>query len=161
MEWLSDLFGSGLAVALGGIGGGLMRLLPEAVKLVREIVIGKADRAHELAMRQLDRDIAKDGGEMRVRELEQTRITAETIERWKALQVATEAQGKLTGVLWADAWNIAMRPGLTTWFALWWGVSLVFPGQVFWGPANDMMFMGVVNFWFVGQVLDRGTYPTR
>jgi hypothetical protein len=154
MEWLQDLFGVGASVVLGGLGGGLMRLLPDFVQKAYAFFMAAKDRAHELAMRQLDREIAKDGGELSLRQIEANHNAADSLSRWQALIEGVKAQGQVVGVAWADAWNISIRPGLTTGFFLVWMASRIFPQSVVWGPEDTMMFVGLLNFWFVGQILE-------
>lgn len=162
MEWLADIFGTGAAVVTGGLGGAFMRLVPEFFSILRNWT-GRADRAadraHELEMRRLDREIANDGGELKLREIEAGHYAASDASRWAALIEGLKAQAQLTGVRWADAWNISIRPGLTTAYTAVWVASRVFPNHVMWAPEDTMIYMGLLNFWFVGQVLDAARGP--
>lgn len=147
------------------LGGGLMRLLPELLGFLNK----KTDNAHELAM--LDRQAA----------LEQTRASARMDEihtqidgaamlaMLDAQKTALAGQMQITGVWWADALNILVRP-LTTYymlalygiakFALFWvayeSAGLMWPALAQIYDAEDRALLtGILSFWFVGRVLDK------
>ena len=114
---------------LGGLLGGAFRLAPEILKWLDR----KEERGHELAMQD------------------------------KALEF------EKTGVRWADALSISVRPVITYWFmALYcaaktaafaaavtagagWGTAILHA----WTEADQALWAGVLNFWFLGRVFDR------
>jgi hypothetical protein len=86
-----------------------------------------------------------------------------------ALKDAIRTQGEKTGVRWADALSASVRPVITYWFmALYcaaktaafmaavtagagWGVAILHA----WTEADQALWAGVLNFWFLGRVFDR------
>ena len=87
----------------------------------------------------------------------------------EALKEAVAAQGQRSGVRWADALSITVRPVITYWFmALYcaakmaafvaavtagagWGTAILHA----WTEADQALWAGVLNFWFIGRVFDR------
>jgi hypothetical protein len=87
----------------------------------------------------------------------------------ETLREAVRTQGEKTGVRWADALSSSVRPIITYWFmALYcaaktaafvaaigggadWGVAIVHA----WTEADQALWAGVLNFWFIGRVFDR------
>ena len=87
----------------------------------------------------------------------------------EALRDAVRTQGEKTGVAWADAISSSVRPVITYWFmALYcaaktaafvaalnggalWSVAVVHA----WTDADQALWAGVLNFWFLGRVFDR------
>lgn len=87
----------------------------------------------------------------------------------ETLREAVRTQGEKTGVRWADALSSSVRPVITYWFmALYcaaktaafvaaiegsadWGVAIVHA----WTEADQALWAGVLNFWFIGRVFER------
>ena len=87
----------------------------------------------------------------------------------EALKESVAAQGRSSGVKWADALSTSVRPVITYWFmALYcaaktaafvaaieggadWGVAILHA----WTEADQALWAGVLNFWFIGRVFDR------
>jgi len=87
----------------------------------------------------------------------------------ETLREAVRTQGEKTGVRWADALSSSVRPVITYWFmALYcaaktaafaaaieggadWGVAILHA----WTEADQALWAGVLNFWFIGRVFDR------
>jgi hypothetical protein len=87
----------------------------------------------------------------------------------ETLREAVRTQGEKSGVRWADALSSSVRPVITYWFmALYcaaktaafvaaieggadWGVAIVHA----WTEADQALWAGVLNFWFIGRVFDR------
>ncbi|MDH1057324.1 hypothetical protein [Aquipseudomonas alcaligenes] len=85
------------------------------------------------------------------------------------MREAVRTQGEKTGVRWADALSSSVRPVITYWFmALYcatktatvaaavtggtgWGVAILYA----WTEADQALWAGVLNFWFLGRVFDR------
>jgi hypothetical protein len=138
---------------LGGLFGGLFRLAPEVIKVVDTA----GERAHELAMQSKAIEFEKIRGAQRLSEMDTT-LNVSAIE---TLKEATRAQGTTSGVRWADALSVSVRPIITYWFmALYCGSKLAaFTADVsveaLWTPADQAMWAGVLNFWFLGRVFER------
>jgi hypothetical protein len=87
----------------------------------------------------------------------------------EALRESVAAQGRPSGVKWADALSVSVRPVITYWFmALYcaaktaaltaavtagagWGTAILHA----WTEADQALWAGVLNFWFLGRVFDR------
>lgn len=168
MDILGSLLDFGSAAASGGLIGAALRLVPALFAGVGKIITAKADRAHEIAMRELDWKIAKDGGEQRIREADTAGYWQATSDQMQAWREALIAQGRPSGIKWVDAANSFVRPGVTYYFAALYGiVKLVgFVAALFsnttdlltaltflWGPQDTQMFFGILGFWFVNREL--------
>ena len=150
---------------LGGLLGGVFRLAPEVLKWFDR----KAERGHELAMQDKALDFEKLRGAQRMAE-----IGAEADAAWNtgaidALKEAVAAQGHQSGVRWADALSASVRPVITYWFmglycatktaafaaaltaGAGWGEAILHA----WTEADQALWAGVLNFWFLGRVFDR------
>jgi hypothetical protein len=125
---------------LGGLLGGAFRLAPEILKWLDR----KGERSHELAMQD------------------------KALE-FETLREAVRTQGEKTGVRWADALSSSVRPVITYWFmALYCAAKMAaFAAAVTagtdwdmailraWTEADQALWAGVLNFWFLGRVFDR------
>ena len=87
----------------------------------------------------------------------------------EALKEAVAAQGQRAGVGWADELSVSVRPVITYWFmGLFcsaktaafaaavtagdgWGDAILHA----WTDADQALWAGVLNFWFLGRVFDR------
>ena len=87
----------------------------------------------------------------------------------EALKEAVAAQAHQSGVRWADALSASVRPVITYWFmGLYcaaktaafaaavtagadWGEAILHA----WTEADQALWAGVLNFWFLGRVFDR------
>jgi len=97
---------------LGGLLGGAFRLAPEILKWLDR----QGERGHELAMQDKALEFEKLRGAQRMAE-----IGAAADEVWntgaiEALKEAVAAQGRPSGVKWADALSTSVRPVITYWF---------------------------------------------
>lgn len=101
---------------LGLLGGGLLRLAPEVIKLFT----AKRDADHEYRMTQLqlqiDQSRAKDNLDM----VAAQSSAAQGLAEIQALMQAVRDQAAPTGIAWVDAVSSVIRPFLT----LWWVVVL-------------------------------------
>ena len=170
MEDLVGLLGTGAAAAIGGPIGAAIRLLPALFSGIGKMLTAKADRAHEIAMRKLDAEIAAKGHEQRIRETDAAgnwEIQGKTLDAYRE---ALAAQGKPSGVAWVDAMNQSVRPVTTYYFlALYaatkligfvyaWlhdGAKLPQAMAILWGPADTAMLFGILGFWFVDRQLGK------
>ncbi|MDP2430758.1 MAG: hypothetical protein Q8O33_01870 [Pseudomonadota bacterium] len=150
---------------LGGLLGGAFRLAPEVLKWLDR----KGERGHELAMQDKALEFEKIRGAQRMAEIGESAEAAWNTGAIEALKDAVRTQGEKTGVAWADALSSSVRPVVTYWFmALYcaaktaaftaainggalWSVAVVHA----WTDADQALWAGVLNFWFLGRVFDR------
>ncbi len=150
---------------LGGLLGGAFRLAPEILKWFDR----QGERSHELAMQDKALEFEKLRGAQRMAEIGASADTAWNTGAIEALKEAVAAQGRISGVGWADALSASVRPVITHWFmglycaaktagfigALTAGVSWGEAILHAWTQADQALWAGVLNFWFLGRVFDR------
>lgn len=150
---------------LGGLLGGTFRLAPEILKWFDR----KGERNHELSMQDKALEFEKLRGAQRMAEIGSQSEAAWNTGAIETLREAVRTQGEKTGVRWADALSSSVRPVITYWFmALYcaaktamfaaavsagvgWGTAIVHA----WTEADQALWAGVLNFWFLGRVFDR------
>lgn len=150
---------------LGGLLGGAFRLAPELLKWLDR----KGERGHELAMQDKALEFEKIRGAQRMGEIGAGADAAWNVGAIETLREAVRSQGEKTGVRWADALSSSVRPVITYWFmALYcavktaafaaavnsgagWGFAVLHA----WTEADQALWAGVLNFWFLGRVFDR------
>ncbi len=151
---------------LGGLLGGLFRLIPEVLKMLD----AKNERKHELDMQDKALEFQKLTGTQKLEE-----IGAKGQVEWNsgyidALSKAIEGQDKPSGIKWIDGLSKLMRPIITLqWVVLLYPavivsqvILMVISGtaapeaiiKVF-GPEEKALVAGILNFWFLGRVFDR------
>ncbi len=151
---------------LGGLLGGVFRLAPEFLKWLDR----KGERGHELAMQDKALEFEKIRGAQRMSEIGSQAEAAWNAGAIDALRDAVRTQGEKTGVWWADALSSSVRPVITYWLMLLycsaktvafvaalnagagWGAAVL----AAWSEADQALWAGVLNFWFLGRVFDRG-----
>ena len=150
---------------LGGLLGGAFRLAPEILKWLDR----NGERSHELSMQDKALEYEKLRGAQRMGEIGASADAAWNTGAIEALRDAVRGQGEKTGVAWADALSSSVRPVITYWFmALYCAaktaafVAAVTAGagwsteiQLAWTEADQALWAGVLNFWFLGRVFDR------
>ena len=150
---------------LGGLLGGAFRLAPEILKWLDRNV----ERSHELSMQDKALEFEKLRGAQRMGEIGASADSAWNTGAIEALRDAVRGQGEKTGVAWADSLSSSVRPVITYWFmALYCAaktaafVAAVTAGagwsteiQHAWTEADQALWAGVLNFWFLGRVFDR------
>ena len=150
---------------LGGLLGGAFRLAPEVLKWFDR----QGERGHELAMQDKALEFEKLRGASRMEELGAASDGAWNTGAIEALRDAVRTQGEKTGVAWADALSSSVRPIITYWLmALYcaaktvafvaalnadagWGAAVL----AAWTEADQALWAGVLNFWFLGRVFDK------
>ncbi len=150
---------------LGGLLGGAFRLAPEILKWIDR----RGERGHELAMQYKALEFEKLRGAQRMAEIGAVADAAWNSGAIAALKEAVAAQGRPSGVKWADALSISVRPVITYWFmAIYcaaktaafaaavtagagWGTAILHA----WTEADQALWAGVLNFWFIGRVFDK------
>lgn len=150
---------------LGGLLGGAFRLAPEILKWLDR----DGERSHELSMQDKALEFEKLRGAQRMGEIGASADSAWNTGAIEALRDAVRGQGEKTGVAWADSLSSSVRPVITYWFmALYCAaktaafVAAVTAGagwsteiQHAWTEADQALWAGVLNFWFLGRVFDR------
>jgi hypothetical protein len=150
---------------LGGLLGGAFRLAPEVLKWLDR----KGERGNELAMQDKALEFEKLRGAQRMSEIGAGADAALNVGAIETLREAVAAQGQRSRVRWADALSISVRPVITYWFmALYWvAKTAAFAAAVTagagwgtailhaWTEADQALWAGVLNFWFLGRVFDR------
>ena len=150
---------------LGGLLGGAFRLAPEILKWLDR----KGERGHELAMQDKAIEFEKLRGAQRMSEIGAAADFAWNTGALEALKESVHAQGQRSGVGWADALSISVRPVITYWFmalycaakiAAFFGAINAGSGWIeaathAWTEADQALWAGVLNFWFLGRVFDR------
>ncbi len=150
---------------LGGLLGGAFRLAPEILKWLDR----KGERGHELAMQDKALEFEKIRGAQRMSEIGAGADAAWNVGAIETLREAVRSQGEKTGVRWVDALSSSVRPVITYWFmtlycaamtatvaaavtgGAGWGVAILYA----WTEADQALWAGVLNFWFLGRVFDR------
>lgn len=150
---------------LGGLLGGAFRLAPEVLKWLDR----QGERTHELAMQDKALEFEKLRGAQRMAEIGASADAAWNTGAIEALKAAVASQGQPSGVKWVDGLSSSVRPVITYWFmALYcsaktaafmaavgagaaWGTAILHA----WTEADQALWAGVLNFWFLGRVFDR------
>jgi len=150
---------------LGGLLGGAFRLAPEILKWLDR----KGERGHELAMQDKALEFEKLRGAQHMAEIGAAAEAAWNVGAIEALREAVTAQGRPSGVNWVDALSASVRPIITYWFmglycaaktaafaaavtaGAAWGEAILHA----WTEADQALWAGVLNFWFLGRVFDR------
>ena len=150
---------------LGGLLGGAFRLAPEILKWFDR----RGERGHELAMQDKALEFEKLRGAQRMTEIGAGADAAWNVGAIDTLREAVRTQGEKTGVRWADALSSSVRPVITYWMmALYCAAKTVaFMAAVnagtgwdtavlhAWTEADQALWAGVLNFWFIGRVFDK------
>ena len=150
---------------LGGLLGGAFRLAPEFLKWLDR----HGERGHELAMQDKALEFEKIRGAQRMSEIGAGADAAWNTGAIEAFKEAVAGQGRPSGVRWADALSSSVRPVITYLFmALYcaaktaafvaaltagagWGAAILHA----WTEADQALWAGVLNFWFLGRVFDK------
>lgn len=150
---------------LGGLLGGAFRLAPEVLKWLDR----QGERSHELAMQDKALEFEKLRGAQRMAEIGASADAAWNTGAIEALKAAVASQGQPSGIKWVDGLSSSVRPVITYWFmALYcsaktaafiaavgagapWGDAILHA----WTEADQALWAGVLNFWFLGRVFDR------
>ena len=154
-----------LETLVGAAGGGLLRIAPELLKFLDR----KAERLHELALgsQQYKLMELQQHTQMRTAEVqaEQGQLVAalEALREGIKAQVASASSGLVAAV------SATVRPFVTYLVVAMWmsvkvslvidtvvsGVSLAGSITLAWGPQDNALLAGILNFWFLGRVFDK------
>ncbi|HKR44556.1 MAG TPA: hypothetical protein VJU59_33610 [Paraburkholderia sp.] len=162
---------------LGAVGGGALRLLPEMLGAwASRQQKGNAVRLAELHLEEVRAELAA--------RLDIAKLGAENIEaegrlavdkaRAESMVIAQQAQSHLTGVRWADALNLSVRPIATYLMLLLYiafklivirdaviqaegptSATVTSLVAIVWNEEDAAIFAGVLTFWFADSVLVR------
>ncbi len=150
---------------LGGLLGGAFRLAPEILRWLDR----QGERTHELAMQDKALEFEKLRGAQRMEEIRAAGDAIWNTSALSSLKEAISAQGIRSGIRWIDALSMSVRPVITYWFmtlycaaktaafvaALDAGSGVGAAVLQAWTPADQALWAGVLNFWFLGRVFDR------
>jgi hypothetical protein len=150
---------------LGGLLGGAFRLAPELLKWLDR----RGERGHELAMQDKALEFEKVRGAQRMGEIAAAADAAWNVGALDALKEAVAAQARPSGVRWADALSTTVRPVITYAFmglysavkiaayvaALDGGLTWLEALPRAWTEADQALWSGVLNFWFISRVWER------
>jgi len=153
-----DFINAGSSI-LGGLAGGLFRLVPEVFKYFD----AKNERAHELSMQDKQIEFLKIQGSQKV---EEAKVYQEAIDI-QALSDVLVAQAKPTGNFIVDFMNTLVRPLVTyvllclyiavkytTAMALHnQGIDALTIAKTLYTPDDQALFWGILNFWFLDRVI--------
>jgi hypothetical protein len=151
---------------IGGLLGGIFRLLPEILKYLD----ARNERKHELAMQEKAIEFQRLKGDQRMEE-----ISAQGQQDWnvgalETLRTALQGQDTPSGVKWIDGLSKLMRPLITIQWGVFLypavivcgfivlvqsGVSVLQALPAVFGPEEKALVAGILNFWFLGRVFDR------
>lgn len=153
---------------LGLVFGGVLRLVPEVLKLIT----AKRDQAHELDMTRLQLEIDQARARQQIDLVHaQGAIAADTAEM-AAMVEALRAQAAPSGVRWVDALSASVRPVLTYWWCLGLytaykaitvvvavhaGVTLAALAPLLVTEFDQTVIGSVFAFWFVDRSLRKGS----
>jgi hypothetical protein len=152
---------------LGGGLGGLLRFIPEILKLFT----AKADRDHEFRMLDKQLEVDKARSTMQIDFVHAQGQQNELAGQMQAYIEALKGQGKPSGIPWVDAANAFVRPCVTYWWmslytfykvciviALWQvEKNLKTFAEQIWTAQDWGIFSMILGFWFVDRVIRKDT----
>ncbi len=138
---------------LGSLLGFVGSLVPELFKFWND----KADKAHELAIMQLQLQSAQADRDVHLEEIRTTADTAESVALYQTYR---------TGVTWVDAYNGTVRPTITYAFFLLYALVKLLTFQaigehaplsiyldILWRQEDQAIFAGIISFYFGQRAL--------
>ncbi len=152
---------------LSDVFGGLLRLAPELFKFLN----AKEDRKHELSMQEVAYKFQELKGNQRIDEIEEQGKADWDTGGLDALKSAIEAQAKPSGIKWIDGFSSLMRPLITFQWAvclypaviiasfvvmMMRGSDVIVAVNAVFGEPEKALVAFIVDFWFVGRILDGG-----
>lgn len=152
---------------ISGIFGGILRLMPELFRFLD----ARNERKHELDMQEVAYKFQELKGRQTLDELKEAGNVLWDSGGLAALKSAVEAQSKPSGVKWIDGLNALIRPIITLqWVILLYpaviittfvmllqsDVTIVHAMNEAFGMEEKALVSFIVDFWFIGRVLDAG-----
>jgi len=154
---------STILTLLGGGLGGLLRFVPEALKLFTD----QRDRDHEFRMTQLQLDIDRARATQAIDLAHAQGEVAQATSEMQAYIEALKGQGQMSGVPWIDALNQSVRPMVTYWWMMLFTVykiATVVAAYLAWTSLDDFsakvwtvqdagVLSMILGFWFVDRTI--------
>jgi hypothetical protein len=154
---------STILTLLGGGLGGLLRFVPEILKLFTD----QRDRDHEYRMTQLQLDIDKARAVQAIDLVHAQSEAAQATSEMQAYIEAIKGQGQMSGVPWVDALNQSVRPVVTYWwmslFTVYKIATIVAAGLAWtslddfltklWTAQDAGVLSMILGFWFVDRAI--------
>jgi len=149
---------------LAMLGGGLFRLVPFLVDFFQK----KSDAEHEFRMTELQLKIDQARATQQIDLAHAQATIAANAGEMDAWSKAIEAQGKPSGIGWADGLSASVRPVLTYWWCLVLytaakgiavvvafqsGVTLAAFGAILVTEFDTAIIGSVFSFWFVDRAI--------
>lgn len=158
---------TGLESILGGLLGGVFRLVPEVMKFFDR----KHERAHELAIQDKAMELEKLRGNQRMAEIDATTSAQQFVTAVDALKESVRAQAQATGIRWVDALSALVRPTWTYLVLFMWsmvkfatyyqllrrGIEWDRAVLTMWTAEDAGMLSMLGSFWFLDRVLKKVT----
>ena len=138
-------------ITTGAIVGALSRLAPEVVK----IIDARSERKHELAMARQNLEVAKAQAAGNLAITQAQGAAQYDVAAIAALTESIKDQGKQTGVKIIDGLGASVRPIVTYLLVLLYIFTKGQPDVPYWSAEDQALFGAVLNFWFLGRVLDK------
>ncbi len=154
---------------LGSVFGGLFRLAPEVLKFLDR----KDDRKHELAMFNLQTDLEKVKGQVKVEE----KYVDYSIVQTEAIKTAFEQQAKeaQASYKWVAAISALVRPSVTyILFGLYVAFKIILINYAIhsdatwleiaknhWTADDFAMLNMILTFWFLGRSIEKKSYGSN
>ena len=160
---------------LGGLLGGVFRVVPEVMKWLDR----KDERKHELAMQDKQLEYTKTVGSQKMAEIDagnQGQWNAGFFASLKQAISSQETTIALTGIWWLDALTViahflsqTVRPVVTYWFfglycaakvcafigMVHAGTGAIEAVKLIWGTEDQTLLAGILNFWFLNRVFEK------
>jgi hypothetical protein len=157
-----ELVGGGI---LGGLIGGIFRLVPEVLKYFDK----KSEREHELAMFSRQCELEQLRGQQKLAEIGAVRDAAVDVGVMDAFGAAIKQQADMVVAAggWAAKLSASVRPVVTYWIMALWSIIHVWfawnswaagaaPREVFTTMMTadfSALLSGTVNYWFLDRTL--------
>lgn len=154
-----------LGTLLSGAGGAALRFAPELLKFFDR----KNERAHELALQANQIEILRMQQDGKIAEIGAEGAQQIATTTAQTFLEAMRGQMQLTGSKLVDGLNMLVRPVTTYYILLLWGAKKIAEIWIAaqstgaldalirtWTEADQAMLTGVLSFWFVGRVFDKG-----
>lgn len=137
-----------LEALIGAVGGGILRLVPEVIKWSDRA----AERGHELSM--LDAQYKLTALEVNARAAVEREQTDAAVIRAIADVSAAQTNAR-SGVAWADALNVLVRPVLAFSFFGLYLLNKAYAESWAWNDTDYSMLSGILSFFYIGRVYEK------
>ena len=152
-----------IAPLLGGVGGAVLRTMPEVLRFMDK----KGERKHELALQEYQLRYAK---EVAVAKYELADLETNASQVTAAIEATKAAYENMkSGVAWVDALSATVRPMVTYILVGFWafvkvaaymilvsgGVDWATAATSLWSAEDNAMLSGVLTFWFLSRVFSK------